>query len=78
MLFLALATDLHPKRDSRGLGRPHEVVVWGRLRTAYRGNALQARRDFLQHRHPLSDDAFLVQQDAREIAARPRHSRDEA
>ena len=70
--------QLDRERRRRGLGRPQEVVIGGRLGVGHESGARKARRDLLEHRQPLAGDARLVQQHAREIAARPRQARDEA
>jgi hypothetical protein len=67
---------LDRKRRDNGLRRPQKVIVGGCLRVGYESGARHARRDLLEHRQPLADDARLVQQQAREIAARPRQARD--
>ena len=65
--------DRERRRD--GFGRPKIVLVGGYLGVGYKRGARHARRDLLEHRQPLSDDARLVHQQAREIAARPRQAR---
>ena len=70
--------QLDRKRGSRGLGRPQEVVIGGRLGVGQQSDARQARRDLLEQRQPLADDAGLERQETREIAAGPRQAGDEA
>ena len=64
--------DLDRERGRRGLCRAPEVIKGSCLRVAEDSNAREARRDLLEHRQPLSDDARLVEQQAGQIAARPR------
>jgi hypothetical protein len=64
----------------------HRVSVRGRhfgrrmLRSllARERGACEPRCNLLEHRQPLAGDAFLVQQEACEIAARPRQARNQA
>ena len=50
---------LDRERWGDGLGRPQEVIVGGCLGIADKSGARHARRDLLEHRQPLADDACL-------------------
>ena len=50
------------RRRRHRLGRSHEVIVWTPLWIGHERGTRQVRRDLLEHRQPLSCDAFLVQQ----------------
>ena len=66
------------ERRRYGLCRSQEVIKGGRLAVPHERGAREARRNLLEHRQPLADDARLEVQHAGEIAARPRHARNEA
>jgi hypothetical protein len=63
----------------RGLRRTQiELIVGGRLRIDHERSAREVWRELLQHSEPLAGDAGLEKQKARDIAAGPRQTGDEA
>jgi len=66
------------ERRRGGFCSAKEVVIRGCLRVGHKSHALKTRRDFLEHRQPLANDASLVLQHAGKISARPSEARDEA
>src|SRR5262245_4049290 len=62
------------ERSRRSLGRTHEIIEDGTFWVAHQSNSVKIWRDFLEHRHPLAEDAYLVVQHTCEIAARPRQT----
>src|SRR5262249_30283753 len=57
-----------------GFGSAKKVVVRKPFRVADKSGPSKTRRDLLQHAEPLARDAVFVQQNARNIAARPRQT----
>src|SRR5262245_7695880 len=66
------------ERSRRSLARTHEIIKDWAFWVGHHSNTIKIWRDFLEHRHPLAEDAGLVVQHTCEIAARPRQTENKA